>query len=365
MRILFIVEHYYPYIGGAEELWRNLAEHLVKESHHVSVLTTRYDKTLPEKEIIHGVNIYRLNVINRYGFTFFSIRRAIQLAKQVDIIHTSSYNAALPAWIASKFTSTKCIITFHEVWGKLWFELPDISVFLRLSYYYFESLLLNLKYDKFVAVSDFTLGALIKAGVQSDKCIRIYNGLDYAKIQSYQPIIRGEDFIFCYFGRLGLSKGYQFLIPAFAKLKEIYPKIKLKMIVPQYPDSTFSSLKRKVGELNLEQNIIWHHDLSKEELYREVSLSNAVVIPSLSEGFCFVAAETVALQIPIISSQKGALPEVVGGDFITIKALNETELFIAMESAILEKWEFSSPKYFPIENTINQYIELYTTILQK
>lgn len=362
MHILFIVEHYYPYIGGAEELWKTLAEHLVRENNHVTVLTTRFDKQLRNEEIINGVNIIRLNVSNRYAFTFFSIYKAVKLARKVDIIHTSSYNAALPAWIASGITSTHCVITFHEVWGKLWFNLPGISLFLRIGYSIFEKILLKLNFDRFIAVSDFTLNELRKAGVKEEKSIRIYNGLNYAALPQITAD-KNNVFTFCYYGRLGLSKGYQFLLPAVAELKKHYPQFQLKLIVPKHPLKALNKLKKAADTLGISDHIKWFHDLRKEELYREVKGADAVIIPSLSEGFCFVAAESVALNVPIISSQKGALAEVVSGRFIVIRSLDVSGLAKAMYSALLQEWEFIPPKYFTIENTVNNYVRLYTEII--
>ena len=363
MHILFIVEHYYPYIGGAEELWKSLAEQLVLKNNNVTVLTTRFDKNLAQKETINGVDIVRLNVSNRFSFTFFSLPTAIRLSKLADIIHTSSYNAALPAWLAAKLTSKKCIITFHEVWGKLWFQLPDISILHRYVYYLFERMLLNLNFDKFVAVSDFTLLALRETGVKENLCTRIYNGLDYSKFKISLAEPPRENFVFCYYGRLGLSKGYQFLIPAISKIKKSHPSIKLKFIVPKQPAKALEKLKSEISDLKLNDNVIWLHDLEKSDLYKEVATSHAVIIPSLSEGFCYVAAETVALKVPIISSQRGALQEVVGGHFITIPTLTVEGLTEAMILAINKRWEQLPSKEFPLNDTIEQYENLYRELL--
>ena len=76
-----------------------------------------------------------------------------------------------------------------------------------------------------------------------------------------------------------------------------------------------------IEEYDLHSCVRIFHHLSKPELIEKITQSDAVVIPSYSEGFCYAAVESVALGMPIISSGRGALPEVVSGKFITLDRL--------------------------------------------
>ena len=55
MKILHTVEFYYPSVGGAQEVVRQLSEHMVRMGHDVTVATTR----LPARERLthNGVKI--------------------------------------------------------------------------------------------------------------------------------------------------------------------------------------------------------------------------------------------------------------------------------------------------------------------
>lgn len=156
MKVLFVLEYYYPNVGGIEKLFKGLAESLAKEGHEVMVLTNKFKKSIPIDEIINNVRIKRLNLKNRFYFTFFSLPSVIKYGRHFDIIHTTSYNAALPACLASLLLKKKVIITFHEVWGKLWFKLPFINPIQKSLYYLFEKLILALPFHKYVAVSEAT-----------------------------------------------------------------------------------------------------------------------------------------------------------------------------------------------------------------
>lgn len=363
MKFLFIVEHYYPYIGGAETLWKNLSEQLVLNNHQVTVITTRFQKKLKKQEIVNGVDIIRLPISNRFLFTLLSVKKCVQIAKNVDLIQTSSYTAAIPAFIASKVTNTKCLITFHEYWGKLWFKVPFTSLVSKILYFSFEWFILKLNFDKFIAVSEYTKSRLINAGIHPGKIKRIYNGLDYNQFTNNKPE-KLNQFTFCYFGRLGVSKGLDILLEGFSFFIQKHPDVKLKMIAPNYPKNIYLKIKNLAKTLNIESNLIWKHNLLKIDLLIEVSSTNAIIIPSLSEGFCFTAAESVALKMPIVSSEKGALREVTGGKIIAIKKFTALGLNEALEKAYNAEWDEKKVTLFPSEKTVKQYLELYDLTLK-
>ena len=61
MKILFIVENYYPKTSGVPVVVKYLAEGLAKKGHSVSVVTT-FIKEIPKEEIYNEVHIYRFNL---------------------------------------------------------------------------------------------------------------------------------------------------------------------------------------------------------------------------------------------------------------------------------------------------------------
>ena len=358
MRILFVLEHFYPYLGGAEHLFWTLAKALVQEGCEVAVVTTRFRKDLSKEETLEGIKIYRVDCYNRYFFSFFSLPITLRLISAYDIIHTTSYNAALPAWIAARIKKKPAIITFHEVWGKLWWKLPYASFLERLAFYSWEQLLLRLPFKRFIGVSEFTRQALIEAGISPQKAIRIYNGMEYSDFEGfeYRP---PKNFTFTYFGRLGISKGLDLLLPAAAQHLTQHPNHQFKMIIPTYPKGMFDKIKKTIQTHGLEEQIHLLHHLPRKQLFNEICQSSCIVVPSYSEGFCFVAAEGVALGIPIISSQKAALAEVVAGHHITMNGQSIENLTIALNKAASAQWEYKTAQKFLLSDAVNEYIMLY------
>lgn len=360
--ILFILENYYPNIGGVETLFKSLAESLVKKGFKVQVLTNRFDKSLLKHEVHEGVEIIRLPLGNRYLFSFLAGWKAIRYARQNDIVHTTSYNAALPAFIAFLFTAKKPIITFHEVWGRLWFKLPFMNRFALFLHYCFEQFILRLPYQKFIAVSQSTKNRLIEHGIKESKVQMIYNGIDYSKFKKDEKS-QNSRFRFCYFGRLGISKGLDLLLDATAALNYKGIDFELLLILPKEPASFLDTILKIIEKKNISERIILKQELPFEDLIAYVSGSDAVVIPSYSEGFCFTAVETMALGVPIISSGQGALSEVVGGKHLQMKNQNAECLAECMQKAIAGEWSTKELLSFDLEESTKAYIRMYESLI--
>lgn len=362
MRILFVLEHYHPYIGGAEYLFTQLTQRLAKKGFQVTVVTTRYDRALAAEETLEGVRIIRVRCYNRYLFTLFSLPRIFSAARFCGLIHTTTYNAAFPAWLAGKILRKPVVVTFHEVWGKLWSQLPFTSKWQKWGYYLYEQLVLKLSFHQYIAVSNYTKSGLEQAGIPPKKITVIFNGLDEADFQAYQ-YKAPPTFTYTFFGRLGISKGLNLLLPAAQQFYAQHPESRLQLIIPQYPKPMFRKIQKIISQLQLENHIILLHDLPQKELYRTLSRSSCVVIPSYSEGFCFAAAEAVALKVPVITSQRGALNEVVSGPFMEITPFTVSGLLNALVKAAKGQWQEMPRRFFPIDDTIEKHIALYGYLL--
>ena len=363
MNILFILENYYPNIGGVETLFKSLCEALAKSGHKITVYTNKFDSTLKSKEEINGVKIIRAPFGNRYLFTFFGWLGAIKYSKGVNFIHTTSYNAAVPAFIAGVLRRKKVIITFHEVWGKLWFTLPYMNKFSLFLHYSFEQLLLKLPFHRFIGVSNTTSSRLKESGVNPSKIHTILNGIDYSLIDSqYQTPNENESYSFTFFGRLGISKGLDLLIPAFDLLQQENKKVKLNLIIPTTPEAFHNRIVSELNKRSLSEHVQVYSNLDTNRLNQLIANSNAVVIPSYSEGFCFAAVETMAIGTPIIATDKGALNEVINGKHIFITDLTVDAVKDGLSKAINGNWSYKSPIQYHLTDSIISYLKLYKQI---
>ncbi|TXF85448.1 glycosyltransferase family 4 protein [Neolewinella aurantiaca] len=358
MNILFVLEHYPPYIGGAETLFGMLAEQLADKGHRVRVITTRFRPDLPVREVRSGVSIQRINCGNRFLFSALAFPAAWRSARWADVIHTTTYNAAPPAWLAARLSGTRAVITFHEFWGDLWLQLPFLSRFQAWAFRVFERFVLNLPFDSYVAVSDFTARTLVQNGVKKEKVIRIYNGLNYDDFTGMEHRPK-PGFHYTFFGRLGVSKGLDLLLPAAAELKKTHPQARLRLIIPRRPAAMLARINGMLDELNIRDVTEIHHELSDEDLRELLLTSSCVVIPSYSEGFCFAAAETVAMGIPVISSGRGALVETVGGQFLEMEEMSTVSLARLLRRAAAGDYDTKPIIRYTLRNSIAHYTNFY------
>lgn len=357
MKVLFVLEHYHPYIGGVERLFKLLCEE-VALINQVTVITTQHKKKLPQTEIINGVRVVRLPLKNRYMFTFFGWFWILKEARKANFIHTTSYNAGFPAFIAGLLSGKKVIITFHEVWGKLWFKVPFLSFYERFGFYFYEWILLKLPFFKIVAVSKFTMQKLLQSKVKGRKLELIYNGLPLKNWPSHNYSGR---FNYTFFARLGVSKGIDIMIEGASIFNKIMPNAQFNFVLPKYPKPMRKKVLKLLKTYQV-SNVNLLHELNYNQLQQLLQNSSCAVIPSMSEGFGFSAYECCLMQIPVVSSEKGALKEVTFGKVIEIKPYSAKGLADALNLANQNQWKEKPYKGFDIDDTVKSYMKLYQTL---
>ena len=117
MKILVALTYYRPHMSGLTIYSERLARALVKMGHSVTVLTSQYDRSLPQREEMEGVTIIRVPVLARIGkgviMPSFGITAA-RLIRDHDVVHLhlpqfDAARVALRGWLQKK----PVIITYH------------------------------------------------------------------------------------------------------------------------------------------------------------------------------------------------------------------------------------------------------------
>ncbi len=357
MKILYVIEYYYPHIGGAETLFKTLAEGMAERGHIVTVLTNHIDNSKRE-EILNGVKIKRLKFPKpkRFFFTFFSFPFILSYGKRADIIHSSTYGGVFSSSLSSLILKKLSILSVHEIWLEKWKNVSLISSFQKYTGAFQEWILLNLPFGLKVTESQYTLDRLNK--IIRGKGIKIPAGISVPENLKWNKK-RGEIFKFLYFGRPGHWRGVDILIYAFCEVIKIIKNLKLILVLSEEPKREFEEIKILIEKLKLSNFIEIKKPFERDELFRFLMEVDAVVIPSISEGFGLSAAEACALSVPVISSKAGSLPEVVSGKCLFFEPGNTIDLKEKMISAYNDKWEFIERKDFSKESFISKWEEIY------
>jgi glycosyltransferase involved in cell wall biosynthesis len=103
-------------------------------------------------------------------------------------------------------------------------------------------------------------------------------------------------------------KGLKFLIEAYARLLETRPALELVVIGKLREGPTAALIER----LGVKDRVRFISDLTRQAVVEAYAGATICVTPSLYEGFGLPAAEAMACGAPVVVTDGGALPEVVG-----------------------------------------------------
>ena len=178
--ILFILEYFAPHIGGVETLFSKLIDGIIAEWHKVSVVTSRYDQTLQAQEhYTENCTIYRV-WHGRFDFMWYGFWKAQSLCRKqhVDLIHATTFMAAIPAGVLRKTTWLPTVLHVHEIYGQLrprfLGKMGHISIMLE------HIIFTWLRFDRYLCVSNYTKNNLrIVYGINDKKLMTVYNAIDY------------------------------------------------------------------------------------------------------------------------------------------------------------------------------------------
>ncbi len=378
MKILFVCENYLPHYGGAEVVFKNLAEGYAQRGHQVSLLT-HWLKGTKKRENINGVEVHRVSsFFSRYFFTFAAVPKAIKLAQTHDIVQTTSFNGAPPAWLAGKLAGKPVVITVHEIWKGKWKLVTGFSWFKSQLHELLERAIYLLPYDKYVCVSNATKNDLLKTGIRRKKVLTVYNGMDYhfwnpknflkkEALKIRKELGLQNNFVYFSWGRPGASKGFEYVIKAVPLIKQKVPNSKFLLMlgsIDKYPIK-YKELMHLIRKLHLEEDIKVLPSVPYNQLGNYIKAADCVVIPSIAEGFGYTANEAIALGKPVAVSNAGSLPEVVSGKYQIFESKNPADL--AEKAVKIARMEFmvSPAKRFEWAPSISTYLQVYEELIAK
>jgi glycosyltransferase involved in cell wall biosynthesis len=162
----------------------------------------------------------------------------------------------------------------------------------------------------------------------------IHNGVDTDEFRPLPDIPRSANRLITTASADQPLKGTQHLIPAFAILRESFPDLTLTFIGKPKPGGATERLIQRSG---LAPWIEFKHGSGAEEIVAAYAHATIAVVPSEYEGFGLPAAEAMACAVPVVSTDGGALPEVVGQAGIIVPKGNPLALAGAIAELLRDK----------------------------
>jgi glycosyltransferase involved in cell wall biosynthesis len=191
-------------------------------------------------------------------------------------------------------------------------------------------------------------------GLQPAGISLVYNGID---TETFRPLPQVERLPMRLMATASADaplKGVRYLLRAYAKLLQQFPELELLMVSKPQPGGR---TERLVATLGLTDKVKFVSGISTQEMVHYYAQASIAIVPSVYEGFGLPAGEAMACGVPVVSTNGGALPEVVGeaGVIVPVKSVDaladaigdlladeprRAELSVAGRQRILEKFSW-------------------------
>ena len=192
--------------------------------------------------------------------------------------------------------------------------------------------------------------------IDPDRIRVIHNGIDTETFRPEPSIARNPWQLITTASADQPLKGTQHLVPAFASLTRRFPRLRLVFIGRPKPGGETEALIQRHG---VGEKIRFVHGIGADEIRHLYASSAVAVVPSEYEGFGLPAGEAMACGVPLVSTDGGALPEVVGqagrvvpaadsealaaaiGDLLTMNAAAREEVGLTGRQHILDNFSWT------------------------
>ena len=232
--------------------------------------------------------------------------------------------------------------------------------------------------DMIVAVSDFTRRELIDLfRISSDRIRVIHLGIG-KEFTSSLPLQRIEEVK----SRHGIKKRYLFfvglmeekknlirLVEAFSQVRRSLPEsVQLVLAGPHGPAT--EKVVRTITELSLGGEVLLLGAVPREDLPFLYAGAAAFAFPSLHEGFGIPPLEAMASGIPVVASNVGPLPEVIGEGGLLVDPLKTEAIADALYNVLtddrlgekLRQKGLERAKAFSWDKMAREMLALYETL---
>ncbi|MBQ9666034.1 MAG: glycosyltransferase family 4 protein [Bacteroidaceae bacterium] len=317
---------------------KGLLKELVDDGYDVVALSTP-DKDLKELGEREGVKTIGVNMERHVSpwKDFISLVRLIKVLRKEkpDMVHSMTPKAGLLCMVAAWWANVP--LRVHTFTGLVW---PTTEGLMR------QILILTDKLTCACATHIIPEGEGVKSDLErciTKKPMRVLGfgnvkGIDLNdwKREREKQSHSDDSLIFVFVGRIVRDKGLNELVPAFVRLHDLYPKVKLILVGPyeENLDPIMPRTKNLIDECEAIESVG-----SQKDVRPFYEMSDVFVFPSYREGFPNVVIEAGAMDLPSIVTDINGSREIIeeGKNGLIVPPRDEDALFGAM------KWMVEHP----------------------
>ena len=370
MRICLLCYRANPYCGGQGIYLKYVAEELARQGHEVhAVVGPPWPlpmkgvavHRIPNREyfirkglrvidardpfaIFSPINLYEYLSTRLYSFSeinAFSIRAFLYLKEllpklRFDIIHDNQCLGY--GFLLMKSLGVPLIATIHH---PLFIDLENViergaSFYSKAKAVMFYPLqmqrIVSKRLDHIITVSeDSKRKNAHYFGVPLEKQTVAYNGLDRSIFRPLKNVRKKKGKILFVGNVEDGKKGFAYAAKALPLVKD---DITLTVVDGGAPHHQKTDLLLK--NLGIGERVEFTGKITEDDLVRHYNEAELALVPSTYEGFGFPAAEAMSCGTPVIASDGGALPEVVGDAGIVVPARDHLALADAVASVMAD-----------------------------
>ena len=314
--------------GGAIDYIQEVAKYLVKEGNKVTILCGAEPKQdLYDSEVIDGVNIIRVGS-SRWAVKSIWKYYKENLRESTDVLIENMIS--FPLYGSMLKRNQKFYTIVHHLSDKEYFKTHNIAI--ASLGYFMEKVTLRILYkgERFIAVSDYTKGMLIKNGIKPENIDIVNPGM---RENFFEPGEKSKHPLIFYVGRYsanGGNKKVDHLIEAYKEVQQKHPDAEL--IIGGKGDG-IEILQEKDKGLN----VSFIGPISDEEKKEYMQKSWIFASPSLAEGFGITWIEANACGTPVVGYKIEGLNTVDDKTSRMVKMEDINELSLVMDTIISNK----------------------------
>lgn len=361
---------------GVGRYTRNLISHLAEIDKTNSYILFFRDEEFNNVEL-PGENFEKHKAAMRWHTIKEQIYLPFLLQRyKLDVVHFPYFS--VPTHYQGKF-----IVTIHD----LILDHFDTGEASTLPWIVYKAKRLAYKYvihttaakaKKIIAVSHATKKEIIDhIHINSNKIDVIYEGvgqeISYDKLQisknSTISVVRDVPY-FLYVGNAYPHKNLARLIEAFTLLVEERPE-ELKLVLAGKEDYFYKNLREFVKQIGIEKSVIFCGEVTDEELSLLYKNAQALVLPSLMEGFGLPGLEAMKVQCLVMASAIPAFKEIYKDaaiyfdpmDIVTIK--KQLVYVLSLDKKMRETYSkagIARSKMFSFETMAKETLAIYEAV---
>ena len=247
------------------------------------------------KYLRHRIDEYDL--VHVYGLYRFPPTYASRQARKQNVPYVICPHGSLDPFLYQRSSRN---VLLKRLWER-WFDLPNLHGASAIHY---------------TSEDEREHAAFLKLRAPS---FVVPNGLDWARFVSLPArgafraqLGIGEAPLVLFLGRLSFVKGLDLLVPAFARVRARYPDAVLAIVGPDN-EGYGAKVHGWVAELGLQTCVRFVDHLQGEAVLQAYVDADVFALPSYTENFGMVVAESLACATPVVISDQVNIHREVSG----------------------------------------------------